>query len=253
VESTEIRKLVALEDRHWWYAERRRILASLLHTEIRQWGDLIALDIGAAGGGNTRVLRAAGAFAVPVEYGPEGAEAARDRGLPAVRGDAGGLPFTTAAAGLIVAFDILEHIEDDAAVLGEFARVLRPGGRLWVAVPCDMSLWSDHDRAVGHVRRYDRTELVEKVVAAGFEVQDVWSWNVLLRPVVNLRRRRAQGSDLGEIGRFTNWALARIIAMERYLPFVRRRSGVSLILIARRGGIDTTDQVGPNRDLVGDR
>jgi SAM-dependent methyltransferase len=253
VESTEIRKLVALEERHWWYAERRRMLARLLRTEIRQRGDLIALDIGAAGGGNTRVLRAAGAFAVPVEYGPDGAEAARDRGLPAVRGDARDLPFTTSAAGLIVAFDVLEHIEDDVAALGEFARVLRPGGQLWVAVPCDMSLWSEHDRAVGHVRRYDEADLVDRVSAAGFEVLDVWSWNVLLRPVVNLRRRRARGSDLGEIGWFTNWALARVIAVERYLPFVRRRAGVSLILIARRGGIDATGQVRPYGGLVGDQ
>jgi hypothetical protein len=94
---------------------------------------------------------------------------------------------------------------------------------------------------------------VDKVAAAGFEVQDVWSWNVLLRPVVKLRRRRVQGSDLGEIGWFTNWALARVIAVERYLPFVRRRAGVSLILIARRGGIDATGQVRPYGGLIGDQ
>ncbi|HTF08585.1 MAG TPA: class I SAM-dependent methyltransferase, partial [Asanoa sp.] len=68
MEATEIRKLAALEDRHWWYHERRVLLAR----SLRKLGTPgAALDIGAAGGGNTRVLRAHGWQPVALEYGEE--------------------------------------------------------------------------------------------------------------------------------------------------------------------------------------
>jgi SAM-dependent methyltransferase len=234
VEGTEVRKLVALEDRHWWYAERRRIVQTLVRRSFRYPRDRVALDIGAAGGGNTRVLRDAGFVAVPVDWGWEGASLAAERGLPAVRGDARHLPFQDACADLVVAFDVLEHIEDDLEALTDMARVLQPGGLLWIAVPSDMRLWSSHDTAVGHVRRYTRDQLTSRVRGAGLEVTDVGSWNVLLRPLVRVRRRRSTGSDLAEPGRVTNIALAGVVALERYLPLLRSAPGVSLMLTARR-------------------
>jgi len=234
VEGSEVEKLVALEDTHWWYAERRRLVAQLISRAFcGEPASSVALDIGAAGGGNTRELQRAGFLAVPLEYGVEGARVSRDRGLPSVRGDACRLPFGAQSVDVVIAFDVLEHIEDDGQAIAEFARVLRPSAWLWVAVPCDMRLWSAHDEAVGHVRRYSRTSLVDALLAAGFEVVDIRSWNVLLRPVVDFRRRRSSGSDLGDIGFVANWILARIIAVERYLPFLRNRDGVSLIVQAR--------------------
>ena len=82
--------------------------------------------------------------------------------------------------------DMWEHIDDDEAVARETVRVLRPGGRALVAVPCSMKLWSGHDVALGHERRYERDELVGLMEKAGLEVVDVMSWNVLLRPVARV-------------------------------------------------------------------
>ena len=109
MEGTEVRKLAALEDTHWWYRERRHLLGKALQgvTPGR------ALDIGAAGGGNTRVLRDLGWTPVAMEYGEEGAEVAHERGLATVRADARHLPLADASLSLVVAFDILEHIEED--------------------------------------------------------------------------------------------------------------------------------------------
>ena len=234
VEATEVRKLTALEDRHWWYAERRHILRTMTFEAFpTDRVGRVAVDVGAAGGGNTRILQRSGFFAIPLEYGPDGATVARERGLPAVRGDACRLPLGGGCVDLLVAFDVLEHIDDERAAMAEFRRVLRPGGLMFVAVPADMRLWSAHDEAVGHVRRYDRASLSEVVTGAGFEVLEIKSWNVLLRPLVSFRRRRAAGSDLGEIGPITNWVLGRLIALERFLPFLHGQSGVSLILRAR--------------------
>ena len=84
MEGTEVRKLAELEDDHWWYRERRHLLSKA----ISGLAPGRAIDIGAAGGGNTRVLREHGWQAVALEYGADGAEVAQGRGLPTLRGDA---------------------------------------------------------------------------------------------------------------------------------------------------------------------
>jgi SAM-dependent methyltransferase len=230
VEGTEIRKLAALEDRHWWYRERRAVLARELAT-LPAPG--LAIDIGAAGGGNTRVLRAHGWRSVAVEYGDEGAQVAAERGLDVIRADARHLPFASGSADLVVAFDVLEHIEEDYLAVAEIHRTLAPGGTLLVAVPCDMNLWSAHDVAVGHVRRYHRDGLHTLVDKAGLTVQRLWSWNTLLRPVAAWRRRKSTGSDLTELSPVVNAALTAIITAERYLP-LKTLPGVSLMLRATK-------------------
>ncbi len=226
----ELQLLTSLEDSHWWYRERRAILARQLR---RVSGTGRALDIGAAGGGNTRVLQAHGWQAVALEYSDSVADVARARGISAIRADARDLPLVSGACGLVTAFDILEHIDEDYLAAAEIARVLRPGGTALIAVPCDMALWSAHDDEVGHVRRYDRSGLVSLIQKAGLTVEQVWSWNVLLRPVVAMRRRSSTGSDLSAVPPLLNGVLTSVIVTERYLP-VRSLPGVSLFLRARR-------------------
>jgi SAM-dependent methyltransferase len=229
VEATEVRKLAELEDEHWWYRERRHLLAR----EVRGLRPGTALDIGAAGGGNTRVLRRLGWSAAALEYGAEGAGVARGRGLATLRADATALPVADGGVDLVMAFDVLEHLEDDDAAVREIRRVLRPGGRFLVAVPCDPRLWSAHDEAVGHVRRYTRPTLTDLLVRGGFTLGPMRSWNVLLRPVVALRRRSTSGSDLDDLPTPVNLGLRAVITAERYLP-VKSLPGVSLLVTARR-------------------
>lgn len=231
MEGTEVRKLAALEDAHWWYRERRHLLASAL----RGMTPGRALDVGAAGGGNTRVLRDLGWSASPLEYGVDGALVAAERHLPVMRADATLLPVADGSLDLVVAFDVLEHLVDDDACVSEIRRVLRPGGTFLVAVPCDPRLWSAHDEAVGHVRRYTRATLTDLLRRNGFDVGTVDSWNVLLRPVVALRRRSSSGSDLEDLHPLVNLGLRAVITVERYLP-VRRLPGVTLLVTARRPG-----------------
>lgn len=240
MEAAEIRKLAALEHKHWWYRERRRVLARSLDALVRT-GEKPgrALDIGAAGGGNTRVLRDRNWDATALEYGEEGAGVARGRNLPVIRGDAVALPVADEAMDLVVAYDVLEHIEDDKSAVREIARVLRPGGTALIAVPCDMELWSEHDTAVGHFRRYDRDGLLNLLSSAGLRIEDVRSWNVLLRPVAAWRRKKSTGSDLEDLSPLVNLGLTAVIAAERYLP-VGKLPGVSVLVRARRqdAGVD---------------
>ncbi len=243
MEATEVRKLAQLEDTHWWYSERRYLLAKALRA--RSAGR--ALDVGAAGGGNTRVLRRAGWNAVALEYGADGAAVAAERGLRVIRADATALPLPAQSLDLVVAFDVLEHIPDDAAAARELLRVLRPGGEALIAVPCDPKLWSQHDVAVNHVRRYTRASLRKLFLDAGFELDSMTSWNVLLRPIVALRRRSSSGSDLDELSRPVNAVLRVIVALERYLP-VKRLPGVTLLATVRRPAASTGSTTGPSAE-----
>lgn len=231
MEATEVRRLVEVEDRHWWYTERR----ALLRRALRGLTPGDALDVGAAGGGNTRVLIENGWRAAALEYGEDGAQVCAERGIPVLRGDATALPLAPASLDLVVAFDVLEHLEDDkSAALGVF-EALRPGGVFLVAVPVDMRLWSAHDEAVGHVRRYTRQELTDLLTGVGFVLEEVRSWMVLLRPAVALRRRFSSGSDLDDPPAWVNRVLGAVVAAERHLP-VGGLPGVSLLVRARRFG-----------------
>ena len=234
MDAAEITRLAALEDRHWWYAARRALLRRTLRSSVA--GGL-ALDVGAAGGGNTRVLRDLGWRSLAIEYTETGAAICRSRGVAVVRADAQRLPVRSASAGLAVAFDVIEHLDDDAAAMRELHRVLAPGARLVVAVPADPTLWSAHDVAVQHKRRYTRDALVDVVRGAGFSIDDVWSWNVLLTPLVRMRRRSTTGSDLSPVAAPVNAALRAVIAGEQLFPALRRRRGVSLVLTARRPAV----------------
>jgi SAM-dependent methyltransferase len=234
MDASDIERLAALEDSHWWFSERRSILGRWLRG-LAEAGVAPgrALDIGAAAGGNTRVLRRHGWSPVALEYSAGGARVARERGLTVVRGDATRLPAASGSIDLITAFDVIEHIEDDRLAAAEIRRVLRPGGTLLVTVPCDMRLWSAHDVAGHHFRRYDRDGLRTVITGAGLTVDELWSWNVLLRPAVAVTRKRAAGNELAAMAAPLNAALRAVVVAERYLP-VRSLPGVSLMLRAHR-------------------
>lgn len=71
----------------------------------------------------------------------------------------------------VFTLNVLEHIEDDVAALKDIHRMLKPGGRLTVYVPALQYLYTGMDRCVGHWRRYSKTELIEKIRDAGFEIR----------------------------------------------------------------------------------
>jgi SAM-dependent methyltransferase len=227
VKRAQIENMANLEDNHWWFRERRHLIAAA----IEDIPPSTALDIGAGAGGNTRVLEAAGWQATALEFSDSGVELARERGLNVVQGDARDIPFPDDHFGLVVAYDVLEHIREDEQVVAEIARVVRPGGRVLIAVPADPRLWSPHDEAIGHVRRYTRPQLIALFDGPRFRINDARSWNVLLRPVVALRRKRVEDNDLTAVPRVVNAGLSLIIKAERYLP-VTNRDGVSLLLDA---------------------
>ena len=226
----EIRKSAALENRHWWYAGRRAVVRNRV-TGIPPGR---ALDVGCGSGGNSSVLADLGWSVTALDYSATAAGLASARGLAVVRGDATALPFGDASFDHVMSTDVWEHVADDETAAREAFRVCRPGGRLLVAVPAGMDLWSGHDVALGHARRYEPEQLVGLVERAGFVVQDTMGWNVLLRPVARARRRKnTSESEMEEVNPVVNAALRAVVRLESWLPLKRFR-GISLVLRAYR-------------------
>jgi SAM-dependent methyltransferase len=156
--------------------------------------------------------------------------------------DARAIPFA-AHFDCIGLFDVLEHIEDDAAVLAQVHGALRDGGGLIITVPQHRFLWSIYDEHAHHVRRYAASELRAKVLQAGFRIVMMTSFVSLLLPLMLLSRRMQRKSSAGydvlaelRVGRLTNFLLESALAIERGLIRlgIRFPAGGSLLLVAQR-------------------
>jgi SAM-dependent methyltransferase len=87
----------------------------------------------------------------------------RERGGQVTLGEVTALPFPDATFDLVCALDIIEHVDDDDAALEEISRVARPGGMLMISTPLHPSRWTPFDDFVGHKRRYETPQLLQKL------------------------------------------------------------------------------------------
>lgn len=257
--------MASMEEHHWWFQGTRAVLLDVLDRSLAATGskpdDRLILDLGAGTGHTTRQLGRRGRV-VAVDRSPLALRlaAASGRGVrPAGPGaqlprplcaDGARLPLRDGVVDALCAFDVLEHLDDDRAALAEIARVLRPQGLALISVPAHAWLWSAHDEALGHRRRYRRKILRRRILDAGLQLERLGYYNAALFPAAALYRAARSGlrrvsarhaqqepsSDLQLPPAPLNRALAAVLAAERFwlrwtpgLPF-----GLSLIALARR-------------------
>lgn len=185
--------MLELDDRHWWYRGRRRIIRAELDRLPLRPGARI-LDAGCGSGRTLEELSRYGEV-FGIELDPGAAEMARGRDCGEVRvGRLEELPWEDGYFDLITCLDVIEHTPDDRVTLRELRRVAQPGGFLLVTVPAYQGLWSMHDVANHHYRRYSRSRLSAAAGEAGWRVRRMTSFNgLLLGPAAAVRlaeRRR---------------------------------------------------------------
>jgi ubiquinone/menaquinone biosynthesis C-methylase UbiE len=156
-----------------------------------------------------------------------GVELQLKKGIRVVRGDATDLPFESDTFDAVLCLDVLEHIENDVSALKEMYRVTRSGGKFLFSVPEDPKLWSEHDEAVSHVRRYLRSEFDQKISEAGFEISKTRSSLVFLKWPIKIYRVFSKGSSLKKENFLINSILHRIGQFERRVVS-SKYSGVTL-------------------------
>ena len=156
MEQQAYREQFETEDAHWWFEGRRAVIWALLDRAglAASAGGLRILDAGCGTGRNLIEFGPLG-DARGIDSSPEAIEFCRRRGvLGATEGRLESLPFDDGSFDLILATDVLEHIEDDQSVMRELRRVAAPGACLLATVPAYRWLWSQHDDAHHHFRRY---------------------------------------------------------------------------------------------------
>jgi SAM-dependent methyltransferase len=186
-----------VDDHHWWYRGRRRIIRAELD-RLPLGSDPRILDAGCGSGRTLQELVDYGTVS-GIELSEDAAEVARGRGLgEVVVGRLEELPFAAESFDLITCLDVIEHTPQDGPALAELLRVCRPGGFMLVTVPAYPALWSLHDEANHHYRRYSRRSLREAAVGVGWGLCRMSSFNsLLLAPaaVVRLAQRRRGVTD----------------------------------------------------------
>jgi len=190
--------MLEVDEHHWWYRGRRAVVAAeLARLPIRRPARV--LDAGCGSGRMLLELQRYGDVS-GIELDEDAAACACRRGPFDVRiGRLEEMPWPDSSFELITCLDVIEHTPDDTRTLRELRRVCRPGGWLLATVPAYQALWSRHDEANHHYRRYDRASLTGAAMAAGWRVGRTTSFNgLLLAPAAAVRlaqRWRPLGDD----------------------------------------------------------
>ena len=237
----EFQNMFEVEDQHWWFKGKREIIKYLLQAELKPGRR--ALDFGCGCGAILKSLSRE-VEVEGVDISRTAIDFCRQRGLKNVmvikldqwrpKPD---------YYDLIIISDVLEHVENDLALLRKLYSALRQGGILLATVPAFNFLWSNHDLILHHKRRYTRPALIKAARQAGFDWSFISYYNFwLFLPVLAVRTFRklfrpvSTKSDTIPIpGRLMNKIFYLIFKSEQYFlkklvfPF-----GVSLIAITRK-------------------
>lgn len=236
-----------LEEEHWWFAGRRDAVRKLIRS-LRIPTTAEVLEIGCSGGPLQQILVADGYTRLTgIDISEKAIALAHTRGLANVSVmDGAQLLFADNSFDLLLASDVLEHIENEEQAVREWYRVLRPGGRMIVFVPAFQMLWTHHDEVNHHFRRYTSAHLRRVLLQAGLQLERVSYWNstlffpttairLLQRLMVSSRSDIPYTGDLKQVPSWLNKALGQLLSTENtILQHLPLPVGVSVFAIARK-------------------
>ena len=239
--------LFDMEQHHFWYTGRREIIHALLQQMYHnRLSDIAMIEIGCGNGNALQFLKSKG---INIEGGDlflEALQFCRRRvDVPLYQLDALSTPFASEQYDVVGLFDVIEHIDDDEAVLKEIHRICKPGGRIILTVPANKWLWSYFDVMFCHRRRYSKKELYQKLQRAGFVVERISFFVLFLFPLLFLYRgfRKIRSKAIDNLSLLTeaqtipliNEIFLSILRLEKLLiKHMNLPIGTSIIAIARK-------------------
>jgi len=243
--------LFEMEQHHFWHKGRREIIHALLRRiHHNRLSDIAMIEIGCGNGSVLQFLKSKG---INIEGGDlflEALQFCRKRtGVPLYQLDALNTPFADGQYDVVGLFDVIEHIDDDKALLKEMYRICKPGGRIILTVPANKWLWSYFDVISCHKRRYRKKELYQKLRRAGFVVEKISFYVFFLFPmfffyrILKNMRHPSDDEDLSsrvevQTIPFINEIFLSTLRLEKLLiKQVNLPVGTSLLAIARKGSI----------------
>jgi SAM-dependent methyltransferase len=223
MERVVYQQMAELDDRHWWYRARRRILADLIRREAQPPANAQILEIGCGTGHNLAMLGEFG-HVDGLELDEEARAISEKRLGRKVMSSP--LPELAEVSDrhydLIGAFDVIEHIDDDQTALASIATKLKPGGKFVIAVPAHQWMWSAHDVVNHHKRRYSSRALRALIEGSPLELVKIGYFNSLLFPLAVAERAasKLRGKDNADVTlppAPLNAALEKVFGIERHL------------------------------------
>ena len=234
-------RMAELDQHHWWFRARRRILEELIVRVVRPTKGGRVLEVGCGTGHNLAMLGKFGEldaseldFAARTLSTKRLGREVKEAKLPDLS------MFKRNEYDLVALLDVLEHVPDDLGSLRAIHRRLKPGGALLLTVPANPWMWSAHDAAHHHFRRYTKKQLKELFLRSGLEIELLSYFNTLLYPLIASARiagklLRRDSSDDKLPGERVNATLERIFSLEAgVLGRVPMPFGVSLVAVVRR-------------------
>jgi SAM-dependent methyltransferase len=204
MDATQLALHAEMEEKHWWFLGRRDILRSIVRRLLPPGGQRLVVDVGCGTGGNVAAL-ADEYRTVGIDTSAHAIELARER-YPGVRfwdGEIAQLPSELdASADAYLLMDVLEHVSDDFLLLATLVSRCKRGARVVITVPAHQRLWSPHDEALGHFRRYDAKRLAMLWQDLPVRVVLLSYFCARLYPAVRLARwlSRRSGRSVGSHG-----------------------------------------------------
>ena len=233
-----------VEDSHWWFVGRRAILETFLRQIIDSPKARIQnpklLDVGCGTGANLEMLAQFGS-AEGVDVSDDALEFCRRKGLTVQKGLAESLPYPDNSFDITTALDVVEHLDDDIAGLKEMYRVTKPGGHSLIFVPAFMWLWGVQDDVSNHRIRYTKSQIVERLKQAGYEIDRATyaNWTFFAPILAGRTLMRVTGikpeSENNVNVSALNGVFGKLFSAERFwlrkfnFPF-----GVSIVVVAKK-------------------
>jgi len=239
----EYQKMYELEEKHWWFKGKRKIVFNWL-VDLQHQHKI--LDVGCGTGINLIYLKRRANFVIGIDSSKEAIDFCKLRGHKTLcQADILSLPLKDNSIDIILALDVLEHIDNDELAISELHRVLKPKGKLFITVPAFKFLWSKHDEIHHHYRRYTKIELVNKIKKYNFSIPKSSYTNMFIFPIVfavrgyknvivKLRKDNTYqySSDLVEVGYLINQILTYLYTIEaKILKIINLPFGTSLFCI----------------------
>ena len=232
-------RMAEVDELHWWYRARRKVLEALIERDIPLPKDACILEVGCGTGHNLKMLEKFGTVD-GVEIDAEARALAEKRlgrkispaRLPELRGIPKG------RYDLVAALDVVEHIEDDRAAIDGLGSRLKPGGKLLLTVPAHQWMWSAHDELNHHKRRYSKRQLARLIQDSPLRLDKIGYFNSILFPLAVGARLAARltgggGGDDKLPPKPVNYLFERAFAAERGLVGrIPLPAGLSLFAIA---------------------
>ena len=223
-----------MEENFWWFKGRRNLILKFLKKTSK---DSKILDIGCSSGILLSEIRRNGFKNLNgIDIDKKSVDLSKEKDLDVEITDAKIFESKNKFK-ILIASDILEHIDDDKTALKNWNNLLENNGKLILFVPAFMFLWRKHDEVNKHFRRYHKKELIEKLKSSGFKIKKFSYWNFISFLPLLIKKNE---HNLENISPSLNKILFNYIKFENFIvDKLKIPMGVSILIVAEKAPKET--------------